>query len=255
MATVDGTPQRFEADMVVGADGLHSTIAQRVAAANVLEGQHSTGVLFAYWEGLQAGSYEWWFRPGAGAGAIPTNDGATCVFVTIPPGRFREEARATIPVYRRLLREVSPLLDARLEDARQVEPVRSFGGHPGFIKTSTGPGWALVGDAGYFKDPFTAHGITDALRDAELLARAVVQGTGDSLANYALTRLDLSRRLFEVTDEVASFDWTEDQLQALHRAFSSEMSREVRALAALEPLPGLASPAGAADVAGPAMTD
>ena len=35
-----------------------------------------------------------------------------------------------------------------------------------------GPGWALVGDAGSFKDPLTAHGITDALRDAELLARA-----------------------------------------------------------------------------------
>jgi flavin-dependent dehydrogenase len=30
----------------------------------------------------------------------------------------------------------------------------------------------LVGDAGYHRDPITGHGITDAFRDAELLARA-----------------------------------------------------------------------------------
>jgi flavin-dependent dehydrogenase len=119
-----------------------------------------------------------------------------------------------------------------------VEPVRGFGGHPGFIKRSTGDGWALVGDAGYFKDPLTAHGITDALRDAELLARAILAGTPAGLANYETTRLDLSQRLFEITDEIASFGWTDDEVQLLHRAFSSEMSREVRALAALDPLTG-----------------
>ena len=90
-----------------------------------------------------------------------------------------------------------------------VEPVRGFGGPSGFIKRSTGPGWALVGDAGYFKDPLTAHGITDALRDAELLARAVVQGTTAAFADYETTRHDLSRRLFEITDEIASFAWTD----------------------------------------------
>jgi menaquinone-9 beta-reductase len=120
-----------------------------------------------------------------------------------------------------------------------VEPVRGFGGHAGFIRRSTGPGWALVGDAGYFKDPVTAHGITDALRDAELLARAVVQGTTAAFAAYEALRHDLSRRLFEVTDEIASFAWTDDGLESLHREFSREMSREVRALANLEPLPCL----------------
>jgi flavin-dependent dehydrogenase len=88
------------------------------------------------------------------------------------------------------------------------------------------PGWALVGDAAYFKDPLTAHGITDALRDAELLARAAVRGTSEAFAGYEAVRSDLSDRLFEVTDEVASFAWTDVQLQALHLALSSEMTRE-----------------------------
>ena len=116
-----------------------------------------------------------------------------------------------------------------------MEPIRGFGGHVGFIKRGAGEGWALVGDAGYFKDPATAHGITDALRDAELLARAIIKGTPAAFADYETMRLDLSRRLFELTDDIASFVWTDTELQALHRAFSAEMSREVRALAALDP--------------------
>jgi len=86
--------------------------------------------------------------------------------------------------------------------------------------------------------PLTAHGITDALRDAELLSRAIGRGTTTALADYEATRDSLSRTLFDVTDEIASFEWTDQEVQSLHRAFSSEMSREVRALAALEPMPG-----------------
>jgi 2-polyprenyl-6-methoxyphenol hydroxylase-like FAD-dependent oxidoreductase len=235
-AVADGTRHRIEADIVIGADGLHSTIAKRVGATRVLEGRHATGVLYSYWKGLPVDGYRWWFRAGASLGAIPTNSGATCLFASVPSARFRDELHGDASLaYRRLIREVSPTLDARLHGASRVEPVRGFGGHVGFIKRSTGPGWALVGDAGYFKDPLTAHGISDALRDAELLARAIMWGTPGALAEYEMTRDDLSRRLFEVTDEIASLDWTDDALQALHRAFSAEMSREVRALAALEP--------------------
>jgi 2-polyprenyl-6-methoxyphenol hydroxylase-like FAD-dependent oxidoreductase len=239
-AVADGTRHRIEADIVIGADGLHSTIARRGGAPRVLEGRHATGVLYSYWKGLPFDGFCWWFRAGASLGAIPTNSGATCLFVAVPSARFRDELHGDASlVYRRLIREVSPALDARLHEASRVEPVRGFGGHVGFIKRSTGPGWALVGDAGYFKDPLTSHGIADALRDAELLARAVVWGTPAAFTEYEMTRDDLSRRLFEVSDEIASLDWTDDAVQALHRAFSAEMSREVRALAALEPLPCL----------------
>ena len=72
------------------------------------------------------------------------------------------------------------LLDAELAEriaaAEPVSPLRTFMGRPGHVRRSWGPGWALVGDAGYYKDPVSAHGITDALRDAELVARAAVDG-------------------------------------------------------------------------------
>jgi flavin-dependent dehydrogenase len=249
-AAAGGTRHRIDAEIVIGADGLYSTIAERVGAARVLEGRHAAGVLYSYWEGLPVDGYYWRFQTGASMGAIPTNDGATCVFASIPSGRFRHEIRGdATSAYRRLVRLASTAFDARLDEARQVEPVRGFGGHVGFLKRAAGPGWALVGDAGYFKDPLTAHGITDALRDAELLARAILRGTAAAFADYEATRHDLSRRLFEITDDIASFAWSDSEVQLLHRAFSSEMSREVRALAALEPFTCLLPSASAPPVA------
>ena len=73
-------------------------------------------------------------------------------------------------------------------------------GCPGYVRRSFGPGWASVGDAGYFKDPITTHGLTDALRDAELLSDAVLAHAAgaaaeSTLAQYQDTRDRLSKTL------------------------------------------------------------
>ena len=113
------------------------------------------------------------------------------------------------------------------------EPLRVFAGRKGFLRQAYGPGWALVGDAGYFKDPLTAHGITDALRDAELLANAAAAGTEADFADYAATRDDLSMPLFEVSDAIAALDWDLDQIRALHQTLNHAMKREVEHLLTL----------------------
>jgi 2-polyprenyl-6-methoxyphenol hydroxylase-like FAD-dependent oxidoreductase len=94
-----------------------------------------------------------------------------------------------------------------------------------------------VGDAGYFRDPITTHGLTDALRDAELLSDAVLAdraGTspGVALAAYQDTRDRLSRALAEVTESVCRYDWDGDRIRTLLRAVSSAMSDEVEHLTA-----------------------
>jgi flavin-dependent dehydrogenase len=101
------------------------------------------------------------------------------------------------------------------------------------MRQAYGPGWALVGDAGYFKDPLTAHGITDALRDAELLAHAATQGSDAAFVNYAAVRDDLSGPLFEATDAIASFAWDLDRVRSLHVALNQAMKREVEYLVGL----------------------
>jgi 2-polyprenyl-6-methoxyphenol hydroxylase-like FAD-dependent oxidoreductase len=92
----------------------------------------------------------------------------------------------------------------------------------------------LVGDAGYFKDPITAHGMTDALRDAELLAVAVGAGSEGALAGYQEQRDALARALHDLSDRVASFEWTLDEVRELHLALSREMNREVEAILTLD---------------------
>ena len=116
------------------------------------------------------------------------------------------------------------------------------GRRPGYLRRATGPGWALVGDAGYFKDPLSAHGITDALRDAELLARAIIAAAtrggrrAVALAAYQATRDRLSERLFATTDAIASFTWDLDSIPVLLRQLSQAMSDEVTWLSDLEPI-------------------
>ena len=58
---------------------------------------------------------------------------------------------------------------------RRATRVERFAGSavPNFLRKPYGPGWALVGDAGYTKDPITAQGISDAFHDAELCVTAL----------------------------------------------------------------------------------
>jgi flavin-dependent dehydrogenase len=121
------------------------------------------------------------------------------------------------------------------------------------VRQSWGPGWALVGDAGYFKDPISAHGITDALRDAELLAHAIGRATAGGLevrramTAYQDTRDRLSRALWEATEEVAGYQWDAARARTLMRTMSAAMSDEVDHLARLD---GGLSAASVADSAG-----
>jgi flavin-dependent dehydrogenase len=232
----DGNAIRIKADLVVGADGAGSSIARLVGAETLMEAQHTTAVIFGYFSGIQLSGYHWWYRPGIGAGAIPTNCGRHCIFVAIPPERLRQRPlhydRGTL--FLEVLREAAPELAASVAKAEPDAPLSVFGGRKGFLRKGYGPGWALVGDAAYFKDPLTAHGITDALRDAELLTNAAASGT---LSEYAEVRDDLSLPLFEVTDAIAALDWDLDRLETLHHRLNQAMKREVEHLVTLRDAP------------------
>ena len=160
----------WQAAWVVGADGIRSRVAAAVDAPIEVQGTGATAVSYGYWTGLARDGYEWIFRPDACAGVIPTNDGRSCVFAGASPARI---GRGGLDTFHKVVRAASPALAERLGDAIGPAGVRTFGGLPGYLRRPYGRGWALVGDAGYWKDPIDAHGLTDALRDAELLARAL----------------------------------------------------------------------------------
>jgi 2-polyprenyl-6-methoxyphenol hydroxylase-like FAD-dependent oxidoreductase len=224
------------AELVIGADGVRSTVASLVGAQSYKTGRHATGVVFSYWADTDIAGYHWCYRPGVSVGVIPTNDGLACVFVSVPQQRFHDEIGSDVDAgYQRLLKECNPALGAVVARAPRKEKYRGFAGQTGFFRQSNGPGWALVGDAGYFKDPLTAHGMTDALIDAELLAEAAARGTESALAAYQSARDDRANTLFDVTDAIASYDWDLKKVAELHRSLSDEMKKESAAVANWNP--------------------
>jgi flavin-dependent dehydrogenase len=183
------------------------------------------------------------------AGVIPTNDGLTCVFVGSTPERI---ATRDPGLFTTLLEDASPAVARRVLAGRPEGRARRFIGRPGVIRRPWGPGWVLVGDAGYWKDPISAHGITDALRDAELAARAIVGALGafdqadetQWLRGYHELRNRLSSDLFEVTDRMATPGWSDDQIGGILRSLSAAMADEVAVVAGLGPWPPARATAG-----------
>ena len=225
LSSTDGRHASVRADLVIGADGIRSRVARLVGARTTLRAEHAAATIYAYVPNPGLDGYLWAYRPGVSVGVIPTNDDRACVFTSMPPARFEaERAGGLAGLHRRLLSECVPELAARLE-RRPGEPTthRAFPGLPGFIRDGHGPGWALVGDAGYFRDPLTAHGITDALREAELLADAVLSGEAGALARWSGERAERVRAFLQVTDRIASFAWSLDEIRELHLTLSREM--------------------------------
>ena len=132
--------------------------------------------------------------------------------------------------WRRILDRAAPGLAERLDHRDAAGPPRVFPGMTGYLRDAAGPGWALVGDAGYFKDPITAHGITDALRDAEILARVVAAGGPDAVGRYQAERDELSMRLFRVTGRIVSFAWTADEIGGHLLELGEAMAEEAVAM-------------------------
>jgi 2-polyprenyl-6-methoxyphenol hydroxylase-like FAD-dependent oxidoreductase len=129
-------------------------------------------------------------------------------------------------------------------------------GLPGFLRQAWGPGWALVGDAGFTKDPISAHGMSDALRDAELCARAIDLSLRDpgrepaAMSQYQEVRDRLSRPILELSSELAGFRWDVARASTIMRGLSVAVKDECDVMAVLPEWPGVISRALAGRVSG-----
>ena len=232
-------PVRVRARLTIGADGIRSLVARETGAPNVRTGAGSGAVVYGHWAGLEVDGYDWYYRPGASTGLIPTNDGEVCVFAGTSTHRFQREIGGDVRAgYLRLLKEVLADDAGRLPVANAPSRLRAFPGLPAYTRRPWGAGWALVGDAGHYLDPLTTHGMTDALRDAELLAHsadAVLAGEDETraLTTYHSRRDRITGPMFTAADQLAGYRWTVPGVRPLLLELSAAMSEEVRTLADL----------------------
>ncbi len=198
----DGRVVSERARIVIGADGGHSLVAQAVAAPRYDERPALTFAYCSYFSGVPLAGIEVWLRPGCAYINFPTNDGLTCVAIQAPIGGFHAFRADIAGNFFRMLDRV-PELAERVRAGRREERWTGSADLPNFFRKPHGPGWALVGDAGYHKDPILAQGINDAFRDAELLAEALAAGFSsraplvDTLARYEHQRNEAARPTYE----------------------------------------------------------
>ena len=160
------------ARVVVGADGLHSLVAKAVQPEQYHEKPALLCGYYSYWSGLPMhGRFENYIRPNRGWAAFPTHDDLTLVVAGWPFADFAKNKTDVEGNYLRTF-ELAPEFDERIHSAHREARVIGTA-VPGYFRTPFGPGWALVGDAGYNKDFITAQGIADAFQDAERCAAAL----------------------------------------------------------------------------------
>lgn len=214
-----GAPELLTARVVIGADGRNSHVAKAVAASAYNEKDRLQYSYYTYFRNLPTDGFEIFIRPGRGFAAAPTNDGVTMLVVGWPYDQ-RTEYKAHVEGNYLATLELVPELAARVKRAERVEEFLG-GAVPNFFRTPFGAGWALVGDAGYNKDPITAQGITDAFRDAEECSAALdawlkgLAAYDDVMSKWHQSRDAAVLPIYEFTTQLATLEPPPPEMQQL----------------------------------------
>jgi len=243
----DRTGDRVQigARYVIGADGLRSRVAGLVDATINETGQAGGAAQYTYYAGSPWTDIEFFVAERSFAGVFPTHDGQACIWVCTPSADAKAVRRRTgsrVEAFGQLLERSAPELAERLRHARRTSPVEGMLRQPNQLRQAFGPGWALVGDAGYYRDAITAYGISDAFRDAEFLAVALdraLNGDGEevtALSAYQQHRDQALREIFEITCRLAAYPPVPTFVE-LQKQLSAAIDKDAAALAA-RPVPG-----------------
>jgi 2-polyprenyl-6-methoxyphenol hydroxylase-like FAD-dependent oxidoreductase len=209
--TKDGAAFTERARVVIGADGRHSLVAKAVNAPKYDEQPTLTCGYYAYWTDVPTQGGEIYRVGRRMLGAWPTNDDLTMIYVAWPAAEF-DAFRADVEDSYMATIDLAPRLAERVHAGRRAERIVGSGEMVNYYRKPCGPGWALVGDAGYIKDPITGLGISDAFRDAEILTGGLDAGFSGrapidaALAAYERKRNAASKPFYDLTLDTARME-------------------------------------------------
>jgi 2-polyprenyl-6-methoxyphenol hydroxylase-like FAD-dependent oxidoreductase len=237
--STDGTTVTEDARVVVGADGMRSLVAQAVQAPEYNAKPALTCAYYTYWSGVAIEGAELYPRDRWMVIAFPTNDDLVCTFTEWPHEEFHSVRTDIEGAFLDKL-ELTPALAGRIRSAKREANFVGTAVLPNFFRKPYGPGWALVGDAGFHKDPNMAQGITDAFRDAELLAEAIDEGLSErqpfeeALAGYEQQRNTAAMPGYELNLQLASLQPPSPEMQQLFGALHGNQTETDRFWGAIE---------------------
>ena len=219
--------------ITVGADGMFSVVAKAVEAPEYKTGPALEGSWYAYYSGVRMVGWHLWLRSGNVIFAYNTNDNLSLIGVAFA-ARDLPKVRANVEKHHSsVIAQHAPELWEGMQAGKRES--RYVGGAiPSHVRKPYGPGWALVGDAGYQKDPCTASGITDAFGSAEWLAAAIDAGLSgrqpleEALAVYEQTRNNSELPYFDLTTQLAALEPPPPEVQQLLEALRENPEQRSR---------------------------
>ncbi|WP_409180681.1 NAD(P)/FAD-dependent oxidoreductase [Amycolatopsis sp. VS8301801F10] len=223
--------------LVVGADGMRSTVAAKAGATIDREDPKLSCAYYVFWSSLPQ-RFRLYETRGSWVGTIPTGDGATLVGAYFPQDSFARVRGDGLGALLRAVEQTAPEVREQMAAGRRLEPLRGTGDQRNFFRQAAGPGWVLVGDSGHHKDSITARGITDAFQQAQLLADCIGEQLADpaalrsALARFARERTALLTPGYQTTLATARLSISGDQL-ALLRAIARSSALTDRYFSAL----------------------
>ncbi len=229
----DGAMVSEHARITVGADGMFSVVAKAVKAEEYKSGPALEGSWYSYFSGVPMTGWHLWLRPERVIFAYNTNDNLSLIGVAFA-AKDLPMVRANVERHHSaVIREHAPELWERMQAGKRES--RYVGGAiPSHVRKPYGPGWALVGDAGYQKDPCTASGITDAFGSAEWLAEAIDAGFSgrqpleQALAGYEQTRNKTELPYFDLTTQLAALAPPPPEVQQMLEALRDNPEQRSR---------------------------
>jgi 2-polyprenyl-6-methoxyphenol hydroxylase-like FAD-dependent oxidoreductase len=245
-----GATVEERARVVIGADGGHSLVARAVQAPEYDTKPPLSTNYYSYYSGFAAADLEQYIRDDQAVGCFPTHDGLTLIAVLWPSSRF-EEIRADIEGHVWKVLESTPRVRDRLQNARRESKWFGTAGVANYFRRPHGSGWALVGDAGYNKDPITAQGISDAFIDAEQLTAALDDGwsarhpLADALTDRQSRRDLRARPMYDFTCQLATLEPAPPHMRQLFAALHGNQeatNRFYSAITGSSPLPAFMNP-------------
>jgi flavin-dependent dehydrogenase len=250
------------AKVVIGADGRRSIVAKTVTPESYNEVPPLAPAYYAYWSGLPTDGFDTYIRAESGRGwaAIPTHDGLTCVVQGTPQEDFATTKKDVEGTYLEGF-ELAPEFAERIRGAERESGFMGAGDLAGYFRKPYGPGWALVGDAGYHKHPITAFGITDAFRDAEALASALDESFAgrrphdEAMADYQRARDEEALPIYGFTNDFAKLEPPPPEMQQLIGAMQGNQDAQdgfVSVMAGTLPAPEFFGPENVGRIMGTA---
>ena len=211
------------ARIVIGADGVHSVVAQQVRALEYDRRPIAECCYYSYFSDVPQDDIELYVREHCAFGGAPTNDDLHLVMVNWPARDFAA-VRADVEGHVQRALAMARDFAARVNSGKREEPWYGTAGVPNYFRKPYGPGWALVGDASYNRDPITAQGMSDAFIEAEQLADAIDAGfSGRDDLTQVLEAVERSRNervrsMYEFTYELATLEPPPPPMQELFAA-------------------------------------